>query len=117
MARPSRSGSELSELLLSLGAKRGPYPHPPEANSWPVVTRRKREVRVGTEGCRRGSLQTAGKPGYHSAPVQADAARSVSNTWGQMFLGGFLFVCLKPISCCVLLSYMRGSDEGLMKTK
>lgn len=36
IARPSRSGSELSELLLLLGAKRGQRPHPPEANSWPV---------------------------------------------------------------------------------
>ena len=36
IARPSRSGSELSELLLLLGAKRGPCPRPPEANSWPV---------------------------------------------------------------------------------
>lgn len=41
IARPSRSRSELSELPLSLGAKRGPRPRPPEANSWSVVTRRK----------------------------------------------------------------------------
>lgn len=36
IARSSRSGSELSELLLLLGAKCGPCPRPPEANSWPV---------------------------------------------------------------------------------
>lgn len=63
IARPSRSGSELSELPLSLGAKRGPCPRPPEANSWSVVTRRKWKMRVGTERCRRGPCRPQGSQG------------------------------------------------------